>query len=433
MMTSKTLRILFFFTLILLGAQQTYAQIKIGDNPGNIDPNAVLELESTNKGFLLPRMTTALRTTMTPSNGIMVYDTDAQCTYVYRATRWYSLCSADSLSASNGLTLVGRDVRLGGTLGAATTVNTNGNLFTVQGNGTVDPLSVTGLQSGSVSDSVVTVNAATGVIRKRTTADLLKSSNIDSLVWKIDGNLVDKMRNFGTKSNFDLPIITNNIEQMRVTTAGLVGIGTSAPTNKLQVTAGADPLRLVGVQGGAAADSIMTINSTGVVKKRTVDDVLSAQNTAWKTLGNTGTVASTNFIGTTDNIDFVTRTNNTEKMRITAAGSVGIATATPNSTFQVAGSVATPITTQTTSYNVTATDYTVISDCTSSALALTLPDPTTCKGRNYILVKGDATNNIMSFSRPVLLSKTLNMSSVNYNVRLHIQSDGTDWWLIARF
>ena len=432
-MLMKLLRIFLILCAIFLGAQQTYAQIKIGDNPGTIDPNAVLDLESTNKGFLLPRMTTVLRTAMTPSNGMMVYDTDAKCTYVYRATTWYSLCSADSLSASNGLTLVGRDVRLGGTLGAATNINTNGNALTIQGNGTIDPLKVTGLQGGAIGDSIVTVDAATGTIRKRKTSDFLKSSNIDSLVWKIDGNVVDKVRNLGTISNFDLPIITNNIEQMRVTSTGLVGIGTNAPTNKLHVNAAADPLRLEGLQSGSSADSVMTINNTGVVKKRTVDDLLSNQNTAWKTLGNSATVAAINFIGTTDNIDFVTRTNNTEKMRITAAGSVGIATATPNSTFQVAGSVATPITTQSAAYNVTASDFTVISDCSSGTFALTLPDPTTCKGRNYILIKGDATNNVLSFSRPISLSSAVTISSVNYNVRLHIQSDGTNWWLIARF
>ena len=430
---SKILRIFLFFSLVFLGAQQTYAQIKIGDNPGNIDANAVLDLESTNKGFLLPRMTAAQRSTMTPSNGMMVYDTDAKCTYIYRSTAWYSLCAADSLSASNGLTLVGRDVRLGGTLGTATTINTNGNALTIQGNGTIDPLKITGLQGGAVSDSVVTVDAATGTIRKRTTSDLLKGSNIDSLVWKIDGNLVDKIRKFGTTSNFDLPIVTNNIEQMRVTSGGLVGIGTNAPTNKLHVVAASNPLRIEGVQGGATADSVMTINSTGVVRKRTVDDLLSGQNTAWKTLGNTGTIASTNFIGTTDNIDFVTRTNNTEKMRITASGSVGIATATPNSTFQVAGSVATPITTQAAAYTVTSSDYTVVSDCSLGAFALALPDPTTCRGRNYVLIKGDATNNVLSFSRPISMSTAVTISSINYNVRLHIQSDGTNWWLIARF
>lgn len=37
---------------------------------------------------------------------------------------------------------------------------------------------------------------------------------------------------------------------------------------------------------------------------------------AWDILGNTGTLASTHFLGTTDNIDLTFRTNNTERLRV---------------------------------------------------------------------------------------------------------------------
>ena len=38
-----------------------FSQVKVGENPSNINSSAVLEIESTNKGFLPPRMTTAQR------------------------------------------------------------------------------------------------------------------------------------------------------------------------------------------------------------------------------------------------------------------------------------------------------------------------------------------------------------------------------------
>jgi len=50
---------------------------------------------------------------------------------------------------------------------------------------------------------------------------------------------------------------------------------------------------------------------------------------AWLTLGNAGTNPATHFVGTTDNVDLAFRTNNTEKMRITAGGNVGIGTTSP--------------------------------------------------------------------------------------------------------
>lgn len=577
------IRLLFFVAIFGLGAQQVFAQIKIGDNQGNLDQNAVLEIETTNKGFLLPRITTAARLAMTApvAPGMTVYDTDAKCTFIYRAgTGWYSLCSADSLSSSNGISLVGRDVQLGGKLTKKDTVTTVGtNTLTIAGDGTNNPLTVTNLQGGDQNDSIVTITAATGVIRKRTVADVLKASNADTVVWKIDGNTVDRWRTIGTKNAFDFPMITNNVERLRITATGLVGIGTFTPNpnttvtiapitgttdpltlkglnlasktdslltvdasgvvhqipvstvvangvlvengisktgNKIRLggalnqpttittdatntlalpglqhgtgadsvvvsdattgvlkratvadiaaagftanngltktnanvqlggtlsaanttiaTSAANTLSLTGLQSGAATDSIITASGAGVVTRRTVADVINQSNEAWKTKGNAGTNEVTNFIGTTDNVGVVTRTNNVERMRITAAGNVAIGTTTATSTVQLAGSLAVPIAVKTVNYAVVGTDYTVIADCSSADITLTLPDPATVSGRMYILVKGDNSNNHLNFGTyPIYLATATTIASVNYNVRLHIQSDGTKWWLIARF
>jgi hypothetical protein len=59
--------------------------------------------------------------------------------------------------------------------------------------------------------------------------------------------------------------------------------------------------------------------------------------TEWKLLGNSGTDANTNFLGTIDAVDLVFRTNNTEKVRIMSGGNVGIGTATPYAKLNVAG------------------------------------------------------------------------------------------------
>ena len=55
----------------------------------------------------------------------------------------------------------------------------------------------------------------------------------------------------------------------------------------------------------------------------------------WSITGNAGTSPTTNFIGTTDNQDFVLRTNSTEKMRVTNTGSVGIGVALPTAKFEI--------------------------------------------------------------------------------------------------
>ncbi|MCS7074417.1 MAG: hypothetical protein NZ108_08120, partial [Bacteroidia bacterium] len=57
----------------------------------------------------------------------------------------------------------------------------------------------------------------------------------------------------------------------------------------------------------------------------------------WRVTGNAGTNPTNNFIGTTDAVDFVTRTNNTERMRVTSGGNVGIGIAVPTQRLHVSG------------------------------------------------------------------------------------------------
>ena len=59
----------------------------------------------------------------------------------------------------------------------------------------------------------------------------------------------------------------------------------------------------------------------------------------WLLAGNTGTTPGANFIGTTDAKDFVTKTNNTERLRVSSLGHVGIGTTAPGSALDVQGTI----------------------------------------------------------------------------------------------
>lgn len=65
--------------------------------------------------------------------------------------------------------------------------------------------------------------------------------------------------------------------------------------------------------------------------------ITSGSSQDWSLTGNAGTNPSTNFLGTTDNQDMVVRTNNVEKMRVTASGNVGVGTNSPANKLEVFG------------------------------------------------------------------------------------------------
>ena len=69
------------------------AQVKVGDNPTSINNSAVFEMESTNKGLLLPRLTSTQRNAIAaPATGLVIYNTDKNCVEHYNGSAWYNVC-----------------------------------------------------------------------------------------------------------------------------------------------------------------------------------------------------------------------------------------------------------------------------------------------------------------------------------------------------
>lgn len=69
---------IFLCVISLIGLVSIHAQV--GINTITPDESAALDITSTNKGILIPRMTTAQRTAIiTPASGLIVYDTNLKC------------------------------------------------------------------------------------------------------------------------------------------------------------------------------------------------------------------------------------------------------------------------------------------------------------------------------------------------------------------
>ncbi|RYY59660.1 MAG: hypothetical protein EOO05_12560 [Chitinophagaceae bacterium] len=84
------------------------------------------------------------------------------------------------------------------------------------------------------------------------------------------------------------------------------------------------------------SDNSLRLRSNGSWKK--IAD-LSEASSNWSLKGNTGTDSTLNFIGTVDGKPLVMKTNNSEQMRISSNGNIGIGTANPTAKLNVDGTV----------------------------------------------------------------------------------------------
>ena len=101
-------KVFLLLSLALIGLSISYAQLKVGDNPTTINSSAVLEIESTTKGFLPPRMTTTQRNAIaTPATGLTIYNTTVKCLQWYNGSGWFDACSGSTFGTIPGNTICG--------------------------------------------------------------------------------------------------------------------------------------------------------------------------------------------------------------------------------------------------------------------------------------------------------------------------------------
>ena len=137
--------------------------VSISDVPNTPNASSVLDVYSTSKGILVPRLTTLQRLAIAvPANGLLVFDTDVNCFmfYTISSTSWNSLCAAGiplngtsvvsntsvlapGVTCSNGgITFqMGNDINTNGILDASEVISTNSIC-----NGPNGPIGLTGAQ-----------------------------------------------------------------------------------------------------------------------------------------------------------------------------------------------------------------------------------------------------------------------------------------------
>ncbi len=243
----------------------------------------------------------------------------------------------------NTTTPFGNTIRAANALPAA--VNTaGGSLIFVGGKSTGTAaggdISLTGGATGSGTPGAVNINVGTNNATNINTG--VNSNNVT--IGNATNNIVlPKFITAGSVfyNGASTGQLSDAVNMIWDNTNNRLGINVTVPSSTLHIIApsGTSPLILQGVTLGTntSADSVLTISS-GIVKKLPASTFPVAAN-VWNITGNAGTSAATNFIGTTDAVDLVARTNNIERLRMLSTGNIGINNVSPGSELDVKGTV----------------------------------------------------------------------------------------------
>jgi hypothetical protein len=371
-----------------------HAQMKIGNNSTTINSASLLELETTNKGLVFPRVSLTDVASYSPLpagllTGTVVYNTNASVTngsgigiYFWSGSVWVPSIALTNLSATSplvynnttGVFAINQSNTSANGYLSSTDWNTFNNKvgsislttpsavfntpvnFSVTSGAATGTLSLTTQTANTVFAGPTTGAAATPTFR------ILVAADIPSLA----GSYIQNQTTQQASSNYNISgagivggLLTSNGGHTNsgafTSSGGIAGINASSNfatnintgTSTGTVTIG-NSLNNINLPKLSASSVVLTDASKNLTSSTPSSNSYlyyngtnftwqAASPVAWSTTGNASTTAGTNFIGTTDAIDFVTKTNNSERFRITSAGNVGINTSNPGSTLDVKG------------------------------------------------------------------------------------------------
>jgi hypothetical protein len=225
--------------LLTVNAAGVISRRSLGNLPTNIDSTTAsngvnLVGKDVRLGGALTQPTTVTTTATNTFTlaGLQGSTTDKELLTINESgvVSWRTISSLptnrDSTTASNGVSLTGKDVRLGGTLTQPTTLTTSAT----------NTLTIAGLQSGSASTDSLLVQNNTGVVRRISSATLLK---IDSTTASNGINLIGKDVRLGGALTQPTTIATTAI----------------------------NTLAIAGLQNGSSTDSLLVQSPGGVIKR----------------------------------------------------------------------------------------------------------------------------------------------------------------------
>lgn len=172
-MKSKRLYVLTLLITAVSLVGKLHAQIAINKNGLPADLSAILDLTSSDKGLLMPRMTTSERESIAdPAEGLVLYDTDLENYYFFRDTAWSEILATKSTS--------GRSLLISANTMAGSGLSGNADIGIVDPTRFVPSIKVIDMGSDGIGNIVVNLPKPADLVNGFLSAKILYTSNSSS-------------------------------------------------------------------------------------------------------------------------------------------------------------------------------------------------------------------------------------------------------------
>ena len=341
------------------------AQVKIGNNPTTINSASLLELETTNQGFVMPRVSISSISSSSPLasgllTGTIVYNTNSGITggsgagiYLWDGTKWVVVSTGASASSSSWLLTGNSGLSSANFLGTTDNVSMRFRTNNIQrliidslGNVGIgisnpgyalsvlaasNPLYLSGLQATATftADSILTVY--NGVVKKAPysalTASTTNSLNLsgNTLTSTVNGVAATSSAVSGINNTSSANTLSTTINGVTGATVPIINSNTKTWTQSGGITTTVNGVASNITPASGTITNVLGYNSTGAPVYQAYSSV---SPTDWHITGNSGTTSG-NFLGTTDNVSMRFRTNNIQRMIIDSLGNIGIGISNP--------------------------------------------------------------------------------------------------------
>lgn len=411
------------------------ANDNIGSGTATPAASAKLELVSTTKGLLIPRMTTTQRNAISsPAVGLMIYNTTDSAFNYYRASGWTAIGGAGGGEANTASNLAGTGIGVFKTksgvdlqfkrlkAGANITLTDQGDSVLVEASassGMTNPMTTTG-------DVIYSSSGSTPARLAIGSEGQVLTSNGTTPYWADPSGGGSSDITIGTTS-----LLSSTSRRVLFDSSGKVH-----NSNYFQFNT-SNQLLLRGGSPGASIPSIAAFNAT-----TTGIELHDATNGVSINVNGTREVAFTQTDIRGDNSMVVSWINASgggyaggRNVGITfgKSSTIKVVDATTNLGAINTGGFLTNFVSKSAAYTLTTTDYTVVADATGGAFTITLPTAVGCTGQVYLIKKTDSSGNAVTVgttsSQTIDAGSTYSLSAQYKYVS--IQSNGANWVIIG--